>query len=839
MFVRKLVTVIILLELLGIAPAANAQGTSSGGKTIGERIDDVGRTLFGGFFADDNNTREKKDNKDTNDNKDYTKNNKQAPRPMPGKYAASQIFGDNTGSQGGSSVKPSNSNQQQTTGDSPARAVRVYRTDSNASSPSTPIADNRPGRRYFEGTKAQDSAETPENTQLLPTVPTRQPLVVAPSKNTDISDELSDQDSPTIRPLHERFMQFRRSAFDDPSKAVSAEDSARKVSVSSSPSTTIISGNTSTPGSSSLIKQGTSSPKGSQPTAVDPLSTPNESTQMIAVKTDAVNAPGRPTPAKRSAGTGSFDHPVVAERTSTTTSMDGTSIPEEQSIPKVNITKEKEAGASPSNIEKPAAKENGILFARKGPVLSVETHGPRKISVGKESSYEVKIINSGDVAVEDLIVFVQLPEWAEVIGTEASIGSPQVGASSQIAAPFQWKAGHLEAKSQEKLVLRIVPRQSRPFDLAVRWEFKPATSQTLIEVQEPKLEMQLEGPREVYYGKKETYRLKLLNTGTGNAEGVGIKFVPVGAGENVQANYELGVLPAGEDKIIEVELTARQSGMLEIQVEAKGDTGVHAQLAEKVLVRRAGLVIGMDGPKLQFVGTTATYAVRVNNPGNAPAKNINFTVALPAGLKYLGGIEGAHTESSGNKLRWSVENINPESVQTYAIKCMPSAAGIIRMEVAATAEDDLIASAVAATQVESVANLALDVKDPGGPVPVGEEATYEIRVRNRGTKDAEGVEVIGYFSRGIEPTSAEGGANRLGPGQVVFTPVSTLAPGAEIVLEIHARAEAPGNHVFRAEMHCKALGSRLVSEEATLYYQDALAVPQNLQARPPLDRTVR
>ena len=491
------------------------------------------------------------------------------------------------------------------------------------------------------------------------------------------------------------------------------------------------------------------------------------------------------------------------------------------------------------HAETPAASENGVLFARKGPILSVETHGPRKITVGKESTYEVKIINSGDVAAEDLIVFVNLPEWAEVIGAEASAGSTQIGPSSQISAPFQWKVGHLEAKSQEKMALRIVPRQSRPFDLAVRWEFKPATSQTLIEVQEPKLEMQLEGPREVFYGKKETYRLKMINSGTGNAEGVTIKFVPVGAGENVQATYELGLLPAGEDKVIEVELTARQSGMLEIQVEAKGDAGIHAELTEKVLVRRAGLEIGVEGPKLQFVGTTATYVVRLGNPGNAPAKNINFTATLAGRAEISRRHRGRTRRSSGNKLHWTAESVNPESVQTFAIKCVPSAAGVSRVEVAASAEDDLIASAVAVTQVESAANLALEVKDPGGPVPVGEEAIYEIRVRNRGTKDAEGVEVIGYFSRGIEPIGAEGGANRIGPGQVVFTPIPTLAPGAETVLKIRARAEAPGNHIFRAEMHCKALGSRLVSEEATLYYQDALAIPQNMQARPPLDRSIR
>ncbi len=510
------------------------------------------------------------------------------------------------------------------------------------------------------------------------------------------------------------------------------------------------------------------------PSNADSLSTLGESPQPAKAKTAGSSTTGRPTLAKRPTLMSSSDHPIVAERTAPTSRADEAIVSEGPSIPKPAAIKESDKLFAAA--ETPTMGENGMLFALKGPILSAETRGPRKITVGKESVYEVKIINSGDAAAEDLVVIVSLPEWADVIGTETSIGSTQAGSAAQISAPFQWKVGRLEPKSLQRISLRIVPRQSRPFDLAVRWDFKPAASQTLIEVQEPKLEMKLDGPREVFYGKKETYRLKMMNTGTGNAEGVMIKFVPIGAGDNVQAVYDLGLLPAGEDKLVEVELTARQSGMLEIHVEAKGDAGIHAELIEKVLVRRAGLEIGVEGPKLQFVGTAATYVVRLGNPGNAPAKNINLTAKLPPGLKYIGGIEGARSETGG-KLHWTAEIVNPESVQTFAIKCVPNTAGVSRVEVAASAEDDLIASATALTQVESAANLVLDVKDPGGPVPVGEEATYEICIRNRGTKDAEGVEVIGYFSRGIEPTGAEGGANRIALGQVVFMPVPALAPG--------------------------------------------------------------
>jgi hypothetical protein len=125
-----------------------------------------------------------------------------------------------------------------------------------------------------------------------------------------------------------------------------------------------------------------------------------------------------------------------------------------------------------------------------------------------------------------------------------------------------------------------------------------------------------------------------------------------------------------------------------------------------------------------------------------------------------------------------------------------------------------------------VANLVMDVKDPEGPVAVGEEATYEIRVRNRGTREAVGVEVFAYFSRGIEPTKAEGSPNRLGPGQVTFQSIPAVAPGAEVVLKVHARADVAGNHVFRAEVHCKPLSARLISEATNLYYADTSATQE-------------
>ena len=67
------------------------------------------------------------------------------------------------------------------------------------------------------------------------------------------------------------------------------------------------------------------------------------------------------------------------------------------------------------------------------------------------------------------------------------------------------------------------------------------------------------------------------------------------------------------------------------------------------------------------------------------------------------------------------------------------------------------------------------------------------------------------------------------PGQVVFQPIASLAPGAEAVLKVHAKAEVAGNHVFRAEARCRQLNARLISEATNLYYTDAPAAAQTPQ----------
>ena len=134
--------------------------------------------------------------------------------------------------------------------------------------------------------------------------------------------------------------------------------------------------------------------------------------------------------------------------------------------------------------------------------------------------------------------------------------------------------------------------------------------------------------------------------------------------------------------------------------------------------------------------------------------------------------------------------------------------------------------------MEALADLQLVINDPRGPVPVEEETTYEVLISNRGTKAAEMVDVVVFFSEGIEPISVTGGTAKVEPGQVVFHPIEQISPGEEVVYKIAARANRSGNHVFRTEVACEAADVRLVAEESTRFYGSGSVRSEKREERP-------
>jgi uncharacterized repeat protein (TIGR01451 family) len=473
---------------------------------------------------------------------------------------------------------------------------------------------------------------------------------------------------------------------------------------------------------------------------------------------------------------------------------------------------------SPRTASRTPSSAEGALVATKSPVLQVKTTGPQKIVIGKSGSYQVVVENAGDVAANEVVLTVKLPAWAELESAKPSAGKTDKAVHDQAGETLQWSLSRLEAHSQETLSLAIVPRQSKPFQVAVSWTFVPDAFQALVDVLEPKLAIAMAAPDEMLYGQSEAVKITLTNPGTGNAENVVLTIASNQPGQDAPDRRVLGVLPAGESKVIELRLAGSHAGSVSLAATVTGDGGLSAESSARILVRRAGLKIEALAPRAKYAGTPTTCKLKVSNPGNAPASHVRVEVVLPAGAKFLAASGGGKAGEDHAKVTWTLASLDAGAEQVLDVRYALSTAGENRLHVLATAEGKLSDSTTATTRVEALADLKIEVTDPQGPTPIHEEVVYEVRLRNRGTKAAEKVAVVGYFTDGIEPIKVAGAVATLEPGQVTCHPIAALAAGDETTIKITARASAPGNHVFRAEVTCQHPETRLVAEETTTFY---------------------
>ena len=467
-----------------------------------------------------------------------------------------------------------------------------------------------------------------------------------------------------------------------------------------------------------------------------------------------------------------------------------------------------------------------VLTSNRSPVLSVTTRGPRTIVVGKAATFLVEVENTSQVSAKDVVVRMDIPHWVEVVGQTATLGSARVEPDAQGDSTLMWTLRNVDGGTNEKLSLELIPRGSRPLDLGVNWTFNPNQATAQIQVQEPKLELTVIGPQDVLFGETKVYTITVSNPGTGDAENVVLNLMPLVPSERTAGVRQLGTIRAGTRRTLEVELTARQTGRLQVRAEATADGSLRSQGVQDVFVRRAALEVQVDGPPMKYAGTRARYSIRVTNTGDATAQEAVAVATLPAGAKNVNASSGGSLDTNHGQIHWQLGSIRPNATRIVEMECTLISPGSNRLDLRTVAHGDVSALGSAVTNVESLADLKMTVNDPKGAAAVGSDVGYEIRIENRGTKAAGDIQLYGYFSDGIEPTTIRGWRGSVNEGEVVMERIPRLGAGQQMVIKINAQAHQPGDHVFRAELECVDPETKLAVEEWTRFFGDATAPRQ-------------
>jgi hypothetical protein len=548
-------------------------------------------------------------------------------------------------------------------------------------------------------------------------------------------------------------------------------------------------------------------PLGSLPAAARPLSSAAPAPSVPVRST----APEAITPTEPPAAEATDDDPSSRRRFTT---ISPSATPSVASKPAADSSISKRSIETTRISTATAGKES--ILAGSAPQLRVEVVGSKSVIRGRPASYTLIAANVGEATARTVQVHLESRQAVEFGVGKTTHGGAEIHRTPAGGVMLLWSIPELPRGAKAELAITAVTRETRPFELLASWMCEPTVAAAPIEVLEPQLAMTLSGPKDVMFGETKIYTITLTNPGTGDVENVMLALAPLASSQEAPQPRSIGSLRAGERKEIPIQLTAREAGLLKIRAEATGDGGLRAEAAEEVMVRRAELQLTIEGPPLKYAGSPSEYHVRVVNAGNATAEEVTVVAGIPVGVEYTPGQDGGVVQTDG--VAWRVGALAPRDERTFSFICTMHEEGDKEFVLEARAAGDLKTTATALTRVEALADLKLVVNDPPGAIPVGKEVTYEVKVINRGTKAASGVEISAFFSEGIEPTAADGIPARLAPGQVTAGPVQTLEAGAEVVLKIKAKADQPGTHIFRAVVQCANPETRLAAEDTTRFF---------------------
>lgn len=327
------------------------------------------------------------------------------------------------------------------------------------------------------------------------------------------------------------------------------------------------------------------------------------------------------------------------------------------------------------------------------------------------------------------------------------------------------------------------------------------------------------GPAEAVINDLGTYKVVVKNTGNMTARNVVVTdTLPAGLIDlqgRKTLTHSVGDLSAGQSHPIDVIVKAAKAGKHVNKVVAKADnTGsVNADATTVVLV--PGGQITKSGPKLEFLGKTATYDIKVTNSGQTPLSGVTVTDTAPAATTIVSASGGATVV--GSTATWRIAKLGPKASKSFKLRLTTMIAGTHANGVAVTTAEGLSDKARAATEWKGVSALLISMVDDPDPIRVNDETTFTIKVTNQGTLEDSNIKLTATFEDELTPVSASNGAKVNGK-TVTFPAWPKLDAKQSFTYTIKAKGVKPGDHRLKVSRTSRDIPEPTTVEESTRVY---------------------
>jgi uncharacterized repeat protein (TIGR01451 family) len=416
---------------------------------------------------------------------------------------------------------------------------------------------------------------------------------------------------------------------------------------------------------------------------------------------------------------------------------------------------------SPSAGEPDGLPAEQVPAGKQAVAVTVDVQSPPTMNLHQRATVRLVIRNTGASPALAVRIRDELPEGLKYISSSSEPNGKAEGTSV-----LSWSLGTMPGGSEKVIAVDVEPVKTGPLDhSATVWFQTGSRAQTRVFQPQLKIE-QIASAAKVLKGHAVEFKILVKNVGDGPARDVkiaaklssGLRYGSGGRGESEVVTDPIPVLaPKQSYELDPLVAEALKDGQQTCTVTAVSpdvitqDKSEDAHNTATITVIEPKLTVAVLGPPRRCTDTEAQYEVAVGNPGTATARKVRVGVIVPAGARLLEVPEGARYDQANRRLQWSIDNLEPSQTPTK-LPFKVKVGDVGKYEVAADAIGTGVPKARQSlvTEVFGMPDIDLVVSEQQRVIDVGGKTTFQIHLRNYGTKEATNVFLNATLTKNIK-----------------------------------------------------------------------------------------
>lgn len=458
------------------------------------------------------------------------------------------------------------------------------------------------------------------------------------------------------------------------------------------------------------------------------------------------------------------------------------------------------------------------------PKVSIRKIAPASATLGRPMVYQIVVRNNGTVPAYRVAVEDQVSDGVQIDGS-----IPQALLDGQ---RLVWKLGTIEPAAEKKISVRVIPRSEGTIGGVATVNFTPDPGEHA--AGGARLQFTLDAPTAATLGTPVPFRFKVANIGRKEATAVVIRDVLPSAlrhpdGDDLE--YEIGALPAGQSREIELVLTAAQAGRIVNRAVVTADGNLTEESSVTVEVSGPQLSAARQGPRRLFPQKQGKYTNTITNPGLNPVPDVHVVETVPAGLEFVEASDNGAYDPARRTITWKFDSLAAGQSRSVHSTLRATARGAQVSVVRAYDSTGASGETVETAHVSGVPALRIEIGEIPPLVEPGEEIKVPVRVVNRGNDAATEIRAsvlvpaqLQFVSATAQVENADTSGGKpvaINPRgarnvqEIRFAPIPRLEPGHEATLELTLSARTAGDARIEVAVRCEQIEEPIRRDDMT------------------------